>query len=106
MKTVEYLDAVKRKLDLQSDYSLKDPLGVKPQTISRYRRGLDTFGEDMAIKVAGILKIKPQAVLADMAAERSKSPEAESAWRAVSEKFSGAFRRLASDADPRYPQMM
>ena len=44
MKTVEYLDAIKAKLLLPSDYAIAKTLGVTYQSIQAYRSGRSAMG--------------------------------------------------------------
>ena len=78
--TLEFLDAVKRRHQLTSDYQLARFLGVRQQTISSYRRGNSRLDEVMAIKVADALSMDRAHVLACIAAERAKSEQARKAW--------------------------
>jgi hypothetical protein len=100
MKTYEYLDAVRKKLDLPSDYALQKPLGVTKQQLSRYRTGLDSLSDGIALQVAEILQLDGGRVLLDMHIERSKTPEIRAAWASVMEKISESFLNLLSGTSP------
>jgi DNA-binding XRE family transcriptional regulator len=102
MKTTnEYLDAVKAKLALPSDYALAKVLGVTPQSMTQYRSGRSSFGVETAVRVGEILELDVHAVYADGQIERAKKPEVSDFWRSVSEKFSVSFNALLSGASPR-----
>lgn len=79
--TVEFLDAVKARHQLTSDYQLARFLGVRQQTISSYRRGNSRLDEGMAIKVADALELDHAHVLATIAAERAKTDPIKKAWQ-------------------------
>lgn len=100
MNTTEYLDAVRAKLSLPSDYALQKPLGVTKQLISKYRTGAEVLSDAMAIRVAEILGIDAARVLLDAHIERSKTPEVRAAWVGMMEKFSASFRSLLSVRSP------
>lgn len=85
--TVEYLDAVKIKHGLKSDFALANKLKVVPSALINYRRGLSRFGDGMAIKVAEALDIDPAEILAVVNAERTKSPEARETWTRMAKYF-------------------
>ncbi len=90
MKSADYLDAVKTRLRLPSDYALKRVLGVTTQQISFYRTGKGQFGDDVCLRVAEILDIPPGRVLADVAAERAKSEAVREVWRRLSAVAAGS----------------
>lgn len=92
MNTLEFLDAVKKRYSLPSDYALAKRLGVAPQNISSYRSGRRIIDDDMALQVALELKVNPLAVIATANAERAKTPEQRALW----EKFSASFKGLLS----------
>jgi transcriptional regulator with XRE-family HTH domain len=80
MKTVEFLDALRARHGLPSDYALAALLGVTRQTISKYRNGADFFGDQMAVKVAGLLELDPCYVMACAHAERATDEHIRSLW--------------------------
>lgn len=92
MKTLDYLNAVKRKLGIESDYALAASLGVTRSAVSTFTRGKGIFGDDVALTVAEILEIDPLAVIAAANAERAKTPEQKARWTGLMEKFSVSFR--------------
>lgn len=94
MNTKEYLDLVRRRLDLPSDYALQKPLAVSKSQLSKYRTGNDSLSDAMALRVAEICGIDVAKVLLDMHIERSKTPEIRAAWAGLMEKFSASFNAL------------
>ena len=89
MKTTnEYLDEVKTKHSLRSDYALAIKLGTGTSLIVNYRKNNGHFSDTMAVKVAELLGIDPAEVLASANAERSKCPAAKSAWERMARSFS------------------
>ncbi|MGK5073257.1 hypothetical protein [Janthinobacterium sp. ZB1P44] len=101
MNTCEYLDRVRLRLDLPSDYALQTPLNLSKSQLSRYRTGKDFLSDDVALRVSEILGIPAGTVLLDMHIERSRSPEVRAAWLSVVEKFSASFNLLLLGASPR-----
>lgn len=83
MRTVEYLDALKARYALPSDYALAPLLGITRSRMSRYRGGKDFLGDSTAIRVAELLEMSPQKVLADMYAERTKDPAVRRVWQQI-----------------------
>lgn len=79
MKAAFWIDRVKTARALDSDYGVAKLLGIGRATVSRYRSADSTLDEDTAIKVAAALGERPEAVLLDQYAERTKNPEVRSA---------------------------
>lgn len=85
--TNQYLDEIKIKHDLKSDFALSKMLKVVPSAMANYRKGYIRFGDDTAIRVAEALEIDPAEVMATMNAERTKSPNARETWKRVAQHF-------------------
>jgi plasmid maintenance system antidote protein VapI len=79
MKASGWIDRIKAARGWESDYRVAKELGVGRATVSNYRVRESTLDEDMAIKVATALGERPEAVLLDQYAERTKNPEVRSA---------------------------
>lgn len=92
--TIDYLDEVKLKLHLPSDYAAAKVLGVTKASVSKYRVGKGTFDDRTAVVVAHILKIDPLRVISDSNRERAKDEKTRTFW----EKFSEGFWILAYPA--------
>jgi hypothetical protein len=97
--TIEYLDAVKARYGLPSDYALGKLLRIPHTTISGYRAKRRFFDDDTALTIATALEVNPMEVIAAANAERAKTPEQKARWIGVMEKFSGSFRNLLSQWD-------
>lgn len=78
--TNEFLDQVKVRYGLKSDYALAGKLGITRSMVSGYRRGKSAFGDEMAVRVADLLELSPGYVLACIEAERSQIPAIRKAW--------------------------
>lgn len=87
MKTTEFLDAIRARHHLTSDYQLAKFLGYRQATISRYRTGGSMMDEAMCLKVAEVLELDPGHVLAAIAAERAKPEEVKTAWSRVARQL-------------------
>lgn len=96
MNTLEYLDAIKRHLGVDSDYAVAKALNIRTSTISGYRARGGQMDDEVAVKVAAILGIHPGLVMLDMHRERAKTPEERSLWKEI---FEG-FRTLLPHANP------
>ncbi len=87
MKTVEYLDALQKSLNLPSDYAVAKALKISKQSMSNYRTGRTQFDDEISAKVANALGIHPGIVILDMHCERTKNEQTRSIWREISAGF-------------------
>lgn len=60
----KWLDMVKERCEIKSDYKLAEVLGVTRQAISQQRSGKQAMSVMSAVKVAEALKLPTQAVIA------------------------------------------
>lgn len=99
MKASEYLDRLSVACAAggkpASDYRLAKVLRVTTVAVSRYRNDKGHFDEPVAIRVAELLGLDPEFVLNDIAAERSKCPEAREVWQRAARRLSGVATVLA-----------
>jgi hypothetical protein len=89
--TIEFLDTLKACHHIESDYALAKLLGTSRSVISKYRSEKDTFGEEMAIKIAELLELPPGYVVACAHAERTKRPEIKRLWREMAKTLAPMF---------------
>lgn len=100
LTTIEYLDAIKAKSGISSDYALAKRLGFSLSAVSSYRHGRRYLDDDAALAVAAALDLHPLQVIAAANAERAKTPEQRARWSGVMEKFSVSFLNLLSGYGP------
>lgn len=91
-KSCDYLEMVKEKLNLSSDYALAKALQTSPTAICNYRKGRSHFDVRMSVKVAEILEKNPMSVIADVEIERSKKDSDKNFW----ENYSSSLSRAAA----------
>ena len=91
-----FLNDLRRKYDLASDYQAAALLGLKRQQVSTYRTGKHTFDDHVSMRVAELLGIEPGYVAACMAAQRAQSPEARKMWETVAKVMAGDKPRRRS----------
>jgi transcriptional regulator with XRE-family HTH domain len=87
--TVDWLDAIKARHGLTSDYQLAAFLKLTRSQISRYRHGKDFLSEESAGKVAAALNVQLSFVLACVAGERARLPSSRDAWRITAARLGG-----------------
>lgn len=90
-----YIDAIREKKNLHSDYAAAKALGITRQAVSKYRLNADHFGPEMAEKVALILDIDVEQVMLDSALSRAKTDSERKAWEKIATCFSAFAKRGA-----------
>jgi hypothetical protein len=88
--TVQYLDALKRRLDLPSDYAVAKVLGITRAAVSRYRQAGGAFDDLTAVRAAELLGLDPLEVIAASNAERARDDDARRVWERLWGKATGA----------------
>lgn len=96
--TLEYLDAVKAKFGIESDYALAPRIGVTRAAISKYRNKKDHMGDETAIRVAALLELDTALVLAAVHVERARSDTERAAWLELFERLGGLAVSLVKPA--------
>lgn len=89
MNTNQYLDALKNRHNLPSDYKLAQLLGTTRQTISNYRHGRKHFSDQTALQISGLLDIPAAKIMIDMRVERTKDKDVRNAWKEAMEYMGG-----------------
>lgn len=74
--TRTYVDRVKQKLQIESDYSLAKHLRVSKSTVSNYQKGLTAFSDQVCERVAEILEENPAMVVALVELDRHSTASA------------------------------
>lgn len=92
--TCDFLDAVKSKHGLASDYALASVLGITRSSVSKFRVGKDFLGDSTAIRVAQLLEMDPAKIIASVHFERAKKDDERAAWASILEKLGGVAAAL------------
>lgn len=87
--TVEYLDAIKARLNLPSDYAVAKALHLTRAAVSKQRLGHNVFDDTTALRVAEILDVDPMEVIAAANAERARDDETRRLWERAWGKVTG-----------------
>lgn len=85
--TADFLDALRVKLEVPSDYALGTKMQMHRQQMSRYRTLNSTFDDAMSLRVAEILELEPAFVVACMHHQRAKEPAEKTLWQNIAERF-------------------
>ena len=78
--TADFLDDLRAKLTLPSDGKLALAMGWQRPQLGRYRGKYETVSDETCLKVARVLEIEPDYIMACMALQRAKTPETRTAW--------------------------
>lgn len=99
----EYLDALRVKLNVTSDYALHKALDVTKSSISGYRHGKTHFDADIASKVAQILGIPEEEVFLDAQIWRAKSEAERAVWTRVAQRLAACVVVAVAVGTPPLP---
>lgn len=89
--TVQYLDAVRERLGLPSDYATAKALGVTRAAVSSYRTGRTIPDDLVCARIADALGVEPMEVIAAINYQRAKSEDARQLWESIWGKAAGAI---------------
>ncbi|WP_057785649.1 DUF3693 domain-containing protein [Alishewanella sp. WH16-1] len=87
----ELVDLLKNKKGLTSDNKAADAIpGMNSGNLSKIRKGLENrfLNDEQALYIANECGLNPEWVLVNLAAERTKSEDAKSAWANIAKKLS------------------
>lgn len=93
--TVDFLNDVKAKYGITSNYALAKLMGQTDTAVARWMHGKNTLSDETAVKVAELLEIEPSFIMACIAAERSKDAKVKAAWKHTAEVLYGLAAVLA-----------
>lgn len=89
MTTRDFLDAIKARYRLPSDYALAHFMGISKGIVSSYRVGKSGIGDQTALKVAKLLELDPGYVLACLHAERAHRDDVREIWQKTAQTLKG-----------------
>lgn len=102
MNSIQFLNAVRKRHDLNSDNKLASFLGCPQGAISRVRTGTRKLDPKMALAIAAALDEPPEYVLAEVQVERAKRPDVKRAWTRLAKaaKSAAAISGVPSSGEP------
>lgn len=100
--TLQYIDAIKLRHGIESDYAVAKLLGVTRGAVSSYRVGRTFFDDLTALRAAELLGLNPLEVIAAANAERAKSDDARRTWTGVWDRLAVGFESLLSLSGQRW----
>lgn len=96
--SIHFLDSIKKRYQLPSDYAVHKLLGVSRENISSIRNRRSTFGPETAIKVADLLGLPRGYVVACCEVERAKSDDLKAVWADMAKSALGCILLALSSA--------
>jgi hypothetical protein len=90
MTAYQYVEALKTKLGLTSDYAVAKALNVPRATVSNWRTRRSHFDDAIALRVAALLGIDPAQIIAAAHADRARGPELKQVWQRITDRVKNA----------------
>lgn len=88
--TAEYLDEIKSKTGIESDYGVAMKLGLSRFAVSNYRHCKNAFDNHTCLIVARTLGTPLEQVIADMELQREKDEKKKADWLSFELRLKGA----------------
>jgi len=83
MTPSKYLDQLKAKIGVESDYALAKSLDVRPGHMPELRNGIRALSPYLCTKIAIGLGLDPTSVIADIEEQREKNAKRKEFWRSL-----------------------
>lgn len=94
--TAQYLDAIREKYELPSDYAVAMKLGISRHAPSNYRHCKNAFDNHTCLLVARALETPLEQVIADMEIQREKDEKKKADWLGFELRLKGAAATIAA----------
>lgn len=85
--TKQLIDRAKKASGIESDYALSKVLDVSPSAVTNWRSGRSHPADELAAHLAELAGQNPSSVLADLYAERAKSPAQRALWLRMADQL-------------------
>lgn len=85
--TQQLLDKAKKAQGIESDYRLSKVLGVVTSAVTNYRTGRSHPDDAVAARLAELAGQNPSTVIAELHAERAKTPEVKKLWLRMADQL-------------------
>jgi len=82
------IDRCKASIGATSDYRLAKVLNISKTTVTHWRNGRSRPDDLMVIRMAGLMRRDPAAVIAELHAERAKCAETRNLWMRIAAQLS------------------
>jgi hypothetical protein len=92
--TVEFLEEIKAKYGLKSNYALAKKMGQTDTGVARWMHRKGSFSDETCLQVADLLDIDPAYVMACIHAEREKNEKLRALWERIATLTTGIAAAL------------
>ncbi|WP_230042129.1 hypothetical protein [Escherichia coli] len=82
----DYIDELKEKLEITSDYGIAKHLGIARQTMTKIRNGA-VLNSEMCFKIANELKRHPMEIIATARAQKERNNEFRAFWIKMAKEY-------------------
>lgn len=87
MFTQELLTDLKKAHGNATEYRIAQLLGVRSQTVYKWKHGKGTMSDEVGLRAAKLLGRDPAKILLDLHIERETSEEAASIWQTIRDRL-------------------
>ena len=94
MNSEKYMDKLRPLTGTGTMYAVAKLMGVSNEAVQGYVRGTRKLDSYACLRVAELLNLPLEQVIADIEATREKDPERRKAWQNLSKKFLGLVPAL------------
>jgi len=85
----EYIEQIRKRYNIDSDYRLAQLLGVTRQAIHHHKIGrAKHVSEETAYQIAALLGLDPKKVLLTLAIEKAKNERIKRLWQSIAKELS------------------
>jgi len=84
-----YIDEIKRKHGITSDYAVSKLLDVPRQSMTNFKNGRSSFDTNLVFKVAELTGHNELEIIANIRASKEKDPAFMKKWQALAKQLSG-----------------
>lgn len=82
----DYVDELKEKLQITSDYGISKHLGIERQSMTKVRNG-DALNNEICFRIANELKKHPLEIIATARAQKEKNNELKAFWIKIAKEY-------------------
>ncbi len=93
--TIDFLNAVKTRHNIQRDADLARLLEITPPAIASYKKGHSSLSDENAYKVALLLGISPEYTMACANAERAQNEKVKFVWTRLAGRLNEDWKQAA-----------
>ncbi len=82
----DYVNELKEKLEITSDYGMAQHLGIARQSMTKIKNG-DVLNSEMCFRIANELKRHPMEIIATARAQKERNAEFRAFWIKMAKEY-------------------